>query len=374
MIKKVLSKLTVFQKQVLTGVIFGSVFIVVILFILVKVKSHPAIVKKVEVTSESEHVKSIESVGDQINPEEMWRYKMQEQNESLKKELSNIKEEMVKATAPRNDSEIENLKGEITQLKTLMEGAAVNQETAEVKTKSGISKIKISLTDAGQDKKAKYKDDTIPAGSFAKAVLLGGVDASTALSSSSDPRPILLRLIDAGTLPRKFRSDLEDCHIVASGYGDLSSERVFARLERLTCIERITGEVVETEVSGYIAGEDGRAGIKGVVIEKGRGYLAKSILGGILQGIAGVLNPEQSVISNSAGAFMPKRTEKEKFSQGAMAGTGSSMDRLSKYYIERAESIQPVIQVASGRIVDAIFSVGADIGTSKLKIKEEKDA
>ena len=99
----------------------------------------------------------------------------------------------------------------------------------------------------------KNKEGTIPAGSFAKAVILSGVDASTALTASVDPRPMLIRLVDHGTLPRRFRSDLQDCHIVASGYGDLSSERVFARLEKLTCIERVSGEIIETEVAGYRA-------------------------------------------------------------------------------------------------------------------------
>ncbi|CAL7960219.1 conjugal transfer pilus assembly protein TraB [Alphaproteobacteria bacterium] len=193
-------------------------------------------------------------------------------------------------------------------------------------------------------------------------MLLSGADASTSITSQSDPRPVLARLIDPGTLPRKFMSDLKDCHIVASGYGDISSERVFTRLEKLTCIKRVTGEVVETEVADYIAGEDGRAGIKGV-----GGYLGKSIIGGVLQGVAGVMAPERNIAINPLGAIMEKRSYGDKFKEGSMNGVGSSMERLSKYYIERAESIQPIIQVASGRIVDVVFTEGAGIGTKRVK-------
>jgi hypothetical protein len=50
----------------------------------------------------------------------------------------------------------------------------------------------------------------------------------------------------------------------------------------------------------------------------------------------------------------------------------SSMDRLSKYYIDRAESISPVVQIASGRIIDVVFTEGADIGTAKVKKKLER--
>ena len=40
---------------------------------------------------------------------------------------------------------------------------------------------------------------------------------------------------------------------------------------------------------------------------------------------------------------------------------------LSKYYIERAESLQPVIQVGAGRKVDIIFTEGAFFGNTELK-------
>ena len=51
---------------------------------------------------------------------------------------------------------------------------------------------KISLTH-NRIKTLKTVDNTIPAGAFAEAILLGGVDASTSIQASGDPRPILLR-------------------------------------------------------------------------------------------------------------------------------------------------------------------------------------
>ncbi|MHB1910421.1 MAG: hypothetical protein ACYCQJ_16370, partial [Nitrososphaerales archaeon] len=42
-------------------------------------------------------------------------------------------------------------------------------------------------------------------------------------------------------------------------------------------------------------------------------------------------------------------------------------DRLSKYYIDRAEQLQPVIQVAAGRKVDIVFTEGVSIGESEVK-------
>ncbi len=149
----------------------------------------------------------------------------------------------------------------------------------------------------------KTTDNTIPAGAFAKVVLLGGVDASTSIQASSDPRPVLLRLISPGTLPRKFRSDLEDCHALAACYGDLSSERVFMRLEKLTCVERKTGEVLEMNVQGYVAGEDGRAGLRGRLVDRSTESLRNAMLGGFFSSVGNFLGQSRQpvVFSPTAG-------------------------------------------------------------------------
>ena len=331
------------------------------------------------------HKGQIESIGDKVDSEAAWRYQQNEKIKKLQDGIYGIKQELTKAISTNEQenlknkeaSEVEMLKQEIASLRNLIGGVASQNREGDMgsikpligKKEQNIRKIKIELGSQSKGEKVRNKEDTIPAGSFAKAVLLGGVDASTALTSSSDPRPILIRLMDRGTLPRKFQSDLKDCHIVGSGYGDLSSERVFARLEKLTCVERVSGEIIETEVAGYVTGEDGRAGIKGIVVEKGRGYLAKSVLGGVLQGLSGVFNPSQPAVINPMGAFVPKKSTGDKFNEGMMSGASGSMDRLSKYYIDRAESIQPVIQIESGRIVDVVFTEGADIGSSRIKEK-----
>jgi conjugal transfer pilus assembly protein TraB len=331
------------------------------------------------------HKGQIESIGDKVDSEAAWRYQQNEKIKKLQDGIHGIKQELTKAISTNEQeslkskeaSEVEMLKQEIASLRNLIGGVASQNREGDMealkpligKKEQNIRKIKIELGSKSKGEKVRNKEDTIPAGSFAKAVLLGGVDASTAITSSSDPRPILIRLMDRGTLPRKFQSDLKDCHIVGSGYGDLSSERVFARLEKLTCVERVSGEIIETEVAGYVTGEDGRAGIKGIVVEKGRGYLAKSVLGGVLQGLSGVFNPSQPAVINPMGAFVPKRSAGDKFNEGMMSGASGSMDRLSKYYIDRAESIQPVIQIESGRIVDVVFTEGADIGSSRVKEK-----
>lgn len=105
------------------------------------------------------------------------------------------------------------------------------------------------------------------------------LDASTSIQASNDPRLVLLRVTDPGTLRRKFKSDLCGCHVLAAYYGDISSVPVYMSLEKLTCTERQTGEIVEMTVNGYVAGEDGRAGLRGVVVDRAAESIRNAAVG-----------------------------------------------------------------------------------------------
>lgn len=254
--------------------------------------------------------------------------------------------------------------------------------TAGQKHETLIAKFSLGLDSSHQQQNRKTVDTTIPAGAFAQTILLSGLDASSAMNASSDPRPMLLRLIDHGTLPRRFQSDLKDCHCTASAYGDLSSERVYARLEKLTCIERSTGDIIETQVAGYIAGADGKAGIRGVVASKDGEFLSRSLIGGVFAGLSNVANPQsrQGQANPFFGANgMPGAGSQGAplsvggmFASGMATGATTALDRLSQYYIDRAEQLQPVIQIAAGQVVDIVFTEGTSIGSQNIKSDIEK--
>jgi conjugal transfer pilus assembly protein TraB len=240
-----------------------------------------------------------------------------------------------------------------------------------------VRKISLSLRNPRGNMLLKTVDNTVPAGAFAKAVLLGGVDASASIQASSDPRPALLRLTDAGTLPRKFRSDLKGCHALAACYGDISSERVFMRLEKLTCTERKTGEIVEVKVQGYVAGEDGRTGVRGTVVDRAGESMRNVLIGGFLGGIGEFLSQPQNAALNfspmaglgglpQGGSFTQPAPMgmKDMIKHGAGKGINNALDKYADFYIKRAEQLQPVIQVAAGRQVDIVFTEGISMGES----------
>lgn len=233
-----------------------------------------------------------------------------------------------------------------------------------------VQKVNIRLHNSKANQLLKTTDNTIPAGAFARAILLGGVDASTSIQSSSDPRPVLLRVTDPGTLPRKFKSDLKGCHVLAASYGDISSERVFMRLEKLTCVERKTGEVVEMSVQGYVAGEDGRAGLRGTVVDRAGESMRNALVGGFFSGMGSFLSQAHNPVTfspmNGLAQTNPMTTESI-LKHGASKGASNALEKYADFYIKRAEQLQPVIQVAAGRPVDIVFSQGLAFGDSAIR-------
>ena len=228
---------------------------------------------------------------------------------------------------------------------------------------------KISLT-GGKAKNLKTVDNTIPSGAFAQGMLLGGVDASTSIQASGDPRPILLRLTHKGTLPRRFHSDLEGCHALAAAYGDISSERVFMRLEKLSCVERKTGEIIDVAINGYVAGEDGRAGVRGLVVDRAGESMRQAMVGGFFSSIGKFLGQAKSPVLFSPATGLsqtPQLDASDIFKQSAASGMGGALDKYADFYIKRAEQMQPVIQVAAGRKVDLVFTKGLDFADSHLR-------
>lgn len=362
---------------------------------------------------------SIETLSHKVDPNEVFRHKVEEDKKQIQEELSALKvlfEEGLKEIRDQSsnfslkgseetgfqaadsgavdtsilDTSVYNtsvLDSRIQQLESKLEAQAQSyrrNESAYLQQGIGeenhegamISKFTLSLRDP-ETKQSKTVETTIPAGAFAKTVLLSGLDASASMTAATDPRPMLLRLIDPGTLPRRFQSDLKDCHCTASAYGDLSSERVYGRLEKLTCIERHTGNIIETQVAGYIAGADGKAGIRGVVASKDGQFLSRSLMGGIFAGLSNVANPQnrQAQVNpfygSGGGSKVSSPSLGEMFGSGMASGATSALDRLSQYYIDRAEQLQPVIQIAAGQVIDLVFTEGTFIGDQTVKSKIE---
>ena len=204
----------------------------------------------------------------------------------------------------------------------------------------------------------------LPAGSHAEAVVLAGVDASAGISSQGDPRPVLLRLTGPAWTAAEDGSalsvDVAGCTVTGAAHGDLSSEKVYARLRTLTCAGSEPGSVIETEVAGFIAGS-GKTGVRGPVVSREGALVQKAFLAGLVsgagQGAAQAFQPQ--AVATGGGAAVANTGLADIGRAGLGAGASSAGSKVADYLIRRAEQYQPVIQLRSGTRVSVVFLEGA---------------
>ncbi len=255
--------------------------------------------------------------------------------------------------------------------------------TVEFPGDSGGSKRKLEIREISQEepkgeeaaKLAKSASTNLqeqgifmPAGTIISGVLITGMDAPTANQSRRDPFPVLLRVKDESLLPNRMKMDIRECFIIASGYGDMSSERAYIRADTVSCV-RDDGGVIEAGLNAYAVGEDGKNGVRGRLVSKTGSMVAKSLMAGFLAGTAEALKPQkipvQAIVDPVTGQKVPQIFSdidpSVVFSQGAMGGASSSMGKIADYYIEMAKSIFPIIEVDSGRKIDFVVVRGAKL-------------
>ena len=205
-------------------------------------------------------------------------------------------------------------------------------------------------------------EEYVPAGAYATATIISGVDASVGISSQSDPRPILLRIISPAfssiydNIQQKV--DISGCLITGAASGDLSSEKVYIKLVNMTC-SKDENLIYETAIKGYVAGQ-GKSGVRGQVISREGDFLAKSFLAGLVGGFGqGLASRVAPPLSFSSGATLQNGYSNEDIvKKGVGQGIGGASDRLSNYLINRAEQYQPIVSIPSGIEVEVVFVEG----------------
>ena len=205
----------------------------------------------------------------------------------------------------------------------------------------------------------------LPAGSYAEAVVIAGADASAAVQSQGDPRPVLLRITSpaygAAVDGIASRSDIEGCTVTGAAYGDLSSEKVYVRLQTMACAGEHEGTVVETPVSGYVAGA-GAAGVRGAVVSREGALVEKAFYAGVFSGFgqsATQAFSPQAVLAGGGAATIANTGIEDIGRAGLGSGIGTAGQQVSDYLIRRAEQYQPVIQLAAGTPVTVVFIEGS---------------
>ena len=126
--------------------------------------------------------------------------------------------------------------------------------------------------------------DYLPPNSIATARVIVGADAQAAVRSQSEPLPVVLRITsDARSVVQDnklLKTLVQGCLINGAAFGDLSSEKVFVKLQKMTC-DGAHGGVTVSEVKGFVAFA-GKAGVRGRVVSREGNLVVKAFLAGLV--------------------------------------------------------------------------------------------
>ncbi|HBV12571.1 MAG TPA: conjugal transfer protein TraB, partial [Brevundimonas sp.] len=200
--------------------------------------------------------------------------------------------------------------------------------------------------------------------SFATAKVIVGVDAAAGVQSQTDPLPVVLRVtgparsvLQNGKL---LTTKIQGCLINGAARGELSSEKVYVKLQKMTCPQP-GGRYAVSEVKGFIA-FGGKTGVRGRVVSREGSLVSQAFIAGLVGGFG------RGFAANSNNALTQPNVivdgKRQDLSMGDIAkgglgeGVSQTGDMVSKYLIERAEQYQPVIEMPTGVDVEIVFLEG----------------
>jgi conjugal transfer pilus assembly protein TraB len=323
----------------------------------------------------------IELGTDATGADTKWRNFLEDSIETEGKTRSEQIELLQKTINQHKESRNEEVQGEFQELKDRLSYALSQIERLKVDNKNIQNEI-VSLSAEDNDRilpaelgitainsnhvtKAPMSSfNYIPATSYVSGHLLGGIAVSTSVTSASEPIPVIIKLTSRGNLPKAFAVDMKQCRLLASCYGDISSERAIIRAEELVCEDKSAGLITSTKVAGVVYGDDGANGIRGTVVSMSEKHLKNAVIGGVLSGFSGAAKGQDGLNISSLGALSTKkRGLKDMAQDGLLGGTSSAAEKLADYHIKLAENISPVILVPGGTKVDIMFTKSVEVGS-----------
>ena len=278
--------------------------------------------------------------------------------------------------------ELETLRSEIRGAKEAMErkGAAAERDSGSVRVTQQEKRETAPLPPESPPRPVRSSIRTasgtgtpgalrLPPGTLLSGRFITGLDAPTGDEAKRSPYPVLIELDRTAALPGLQKKDVRHCAVIAAGYGDMSSERVYLRTESLTC--RVNGRYSETRLEGFITGEDGKAGVRGRLVSRQGRLIARSMTAGFLEGLGSAFE-STPVVSYEVGDVSGSRVYQRALSDealgtAALKGAGKALSSVSDFYLGLAENMFPVVEIDSGRRIDIVVT-----GQSALR-KEERN-
>jgi len=195
----------------------------------------------------------------------------------------------------------------------------------------------------------------IGAADSVRVKLLTGVHART----DGVPYPVVMEFVDDIIGPDGTTLPLGNARLVAAAQGSLTDQRALFRLHTLN-INLPNGARKIVNVDGWVVGEDGLAGLEGILIDPIGRVIAGNMMAGTLQGLGeGVADSQMDTSSNWYGVTKVVSGDTWKYALGR--GVEKGADSWADFIKERADSLVPHIRILSGRTCTAVFSKSVTI-------------
>lgn len=334
-------------------------------------------------TSGSEVSLDISNLAKGTETEKLWANGAQTEIEALKRrqesaesEQKNLKEYIDQTKISRE--EVERLITEARQeaeIEASKKIEAIVEELRKSEAKVIAGGDRTLSQDAVPKKKVKKFGEYIPAGSYVEAKLISGADAGVGVTAEANPRQVEMRItgdvVSAGYGKNYLRSaKLIGCLLQGTVSGEISSEKAYIRLVVMTCAAN-NNTVIEIPVKGYVT-TLGKAGIRGQVISREGDLVLKSFLSGAIGGLGSGISEysKPSAVISGGNLFSEKSSVNDISMRSLGQGVRTSSDKLSDYFIKRAEQYQPVISIDGGIDVNVVFQEGFSLRDSDEENKK----
>ena len=226
--------------------------------------------------------------------------------------------------------------------------------------------------------KAEIPPISLPRNTIIESIMLSGINARTnsaggtsggnVTSANNVGSPFLVRVKGNAYLPNGWKvADLDNCFMSGEGVGILSTEKANVISSSISCVDK-AGRIFEAKIKAFGVDEDGIQGISGRLVTKQGSILAKMALAGIASGLGSAFTPQATAsFTNTSGqpngssqAYVVPNAQ---FVAGNAVGQGlnQSMTMLSKFYLDYAKQMFPVIEVNAGTRVTWILQEGVDL-------------
>lgn len=304
---------------------------------------------------------------------ELTQERLETQLEILVQSQEEFKQD-IKEAAGTHKRQIEELKifvaEKLLELQTFQETPRRTAHNAH-DDEEGEPDVSMVFIEIKQDSDRQHVSEVIPANTIVRCKIVQGARASAGIGEPAQLDMILLRPISNGWLPNGVRVEgFKDTIISAEAIGNATKKLAYIRAHKMTRVFK-DGYFLESDVSGYVAGEHGGAGVVCAVINPA--WKAPFFAGAsaAISEISKAIGQQSSFLD----VLKLGKTESnvnisiDALKRGSLQGGATMWDKFADYFLKQKEKNAPFCILEQGRTVDLIFHQQCAWGEKNIKEK-----